>query len=47
MFKDADGLDRIRLGPQGLDEGYLRTTHGRALVPFARRLLEASEHTRI
>lgn len=44
MFKDADGLDRVRLGPQGLDERFLRTVRGKALVPFARKLLDASEN---
>lgn len=36
IFKDADGLDRIRFG--GLDERYLRTEHAPELVSIAERL---------
>ena len=38
IFKDADGLDRFRLGENGLDERYLRTKEGRGLVPLAKKL---------
>ncbi len=37
IFKDADGLDRVRFG--GLDERYLRTKHAPELVLIAERLL--------
>ena len=39
IFKDADALDRWRLGHNGLDERYLRTEAARNLVDFARRLV--------
>lgn len=39
LFKDADALDRVRLGPHGLDERYLRSPHAGELVPFARDLI--------
>jgi len=37
IFKDADGLDRVRFG--GLDERYLRTEHAPELVMIAEKLL--------
>lgn len=42
IFKDADGLDRFRLGPDALDEKFLRTEEARGLVEFAKELLEKS-----
>lgn len=42
IFKDADGLDRVRLGKGGLDERFLRTDQARSQVPFAHELLAAS-----
>lgn len=42
IFKDADALDRFRLGPDGLDESFLRTDEARGLVEFAKRLLQIS-----
>lgn len=39
VFKDADALDRPRLGPYGLDPLYLRTDKARAQVDFAKRLV--------
>ena len=45
LFKDADALDRVRLGSMddsGLDVSYLRTPESHALLPFAWKLLEAS-----
>lgn len=39
IFKDADALDRGRLGSLGLDEKYLRTDAARASVNFANRLV--------
>jgi hypothetical protein len=41
LLKDADGLDRVRL--RDLDRSRLRHEEARELVPFAWRLLEASE----
>lgn len=38
MFKDSDALDRIRLGPYGLDIKRLRTDAARELVAFSRSL---------
>jgi len=38
IFKDADGLDRIRFG--GLDERYLRTEHAAELVSISETLLK-------
>ncbi|WP_300506578.1 hypothetical protein [uncultured Duncaniella sp.] len=39
IFKDADALDRWRLGRWGLDEKYLRTASARTLVQTARNLV--------
>lgn len=39
IFKDADALDRGRLGSLGLDEKFLRTDAARANVSFANRLV--------
>lgn len=39
VFKDADALDRPRLGPFGLDPMYLRTAKARESVPFAKKLV--------
>lgn len=39
IFKDADALDRFRLGPHALDIRYLRTKQARTLVEFAKSLL--------
>ncbi len=38
IFKDADALDRFRLGPKGLDTRYLRTEEALELVDYARAL---------
>lgn len=35
IFKDADALDRFRLGPNGLDIRYLRTAEGESLYRYA------------
>lgn len=40
IFKDSDGLDRIRLGAWALDLSYLRTQPAPDLLPFAYRLLD-------
>ena len=36
VLKDADALDRFRLGPNGLDPRFLRTDEARGLVETAR-----------
>lgn len=38
IFKDADALDRFRLGPGGLDVKYLRTQSAKELYDYARDL---------
>lgn len=45
IFKDADALDRFRLGPDGLDVNFLRTEEARQLVDFAKELLRKSSET--
>lgn len=40
IFKDSDGLDRFRLGPNGLDVTVLRTKEAAELVDFAKYLLK-------
>lgn len=39
LLKDADALDRYRLGPNDLDTRYLRHTHAPAFAPFAKWLV--------
>lgn len=39
IFKDADALDRWRLGSRGLDKKYLRTTEARNLTEFSKMLV--------
>lgn len=39
-LKDADALDRLRLGLWCLDERYLRTDEARTMVAFAEQLVE-------
>ena len=43
IFKDADGLDRLRLGPDALDINRLRTQEAHKLVVFAKYLLQKSK----
>lgn len=43
MFKDADGLDRFRLGPNALNTRMLRTPEAHELVNFARELVETTD----
>lgn len=38
IFKDADALDRFRLGPGGLDVRYLRTDAARTLYDYAKHI---------
>lgn len=42
IFKDADALDRWRLGSYGLDPRYLRLDESHGLVDFARGLVAAT-----
>lgn len=44
-FKDADALDRLRLGPWMLDMRYLRTPEARDMAGYAQRLVEATIDT--
>ena len=39
IFKDADALDRYRLGPWALNEAFLRTQSSRGMTDFAKDLL--------
>lgn len=39
IFKDADALDRWRLGSRGLDPKYLRTNAAREMSEFSRRVV--------
>jgi len=41
LLKDADGLDRVRLGD--LDPEYLRNTQAREMIRFAEALFEATD----
>ena len=41
LVKDADGLDRVRLGD--LDPRYLRHPEARVMVPFAQELFETTD----
>ena len=41
LLKDADGLDRVRLGD--LNTRYLRNPESIAMVPFAQRLFDATD----
>ena len=41
LLKDADGLDRVRLGD--LDPRYLRNPEAKAMVPFAQALFDATD----
>ncbi len=47
IFKDADALDRFRLGPDGLNVKFLRTKEAHGLVDFAKFLLEKSRETKL
>lgn len=38
IFKDADALDRFRLGPNALDVNFLRSEEAHRLVAFAKNL---------
>ncbi len=45
ILKDADALDRIRLGEDNLEEKYLRFVASRKLVDFAKELYYRTENT--
>lgn len=45
IFKDADALDRFRLGPDALNVNFLRTEEAHRLVDFAKDLLRKSSET--
>jgi hypothetical protein len=45
IFKDADALDRFRLGPNALNVNMLRTEEAHRLVDFAKDLLQKSNET--
>lgn len=40
IFKDSDGLDRLRLGEWCLDPKFLRTPEAKGMMPFAQQLVE-------
>ena len=40
IFKDADALDRFRLGPRGLDARYLRTAEAKSLYQYAEQVVK-------
>ena len=40
IFKDADALDRWRLGPNGLDTAFLRTEKAKGMAEFSKKLVE-------
>ncbi|MCM1406129.1 MAG: hypothetical protein NC210_06880, partial [[Clostridium] fimetarium] len=42
IFKDADALDRWRLGDGGLDTKYLRTEQAKKMVDYSRRIVNES-----
>ncbi|ULT58245.1 HD domain-containing protein [Neobacillus drentensis] len=45
IFKDADALDRFRLGSDALNVNFLRTKEAHGLVDFAKYLLQKSRET--
>ena len=45
IVKLTDALDRFRLGPDALDEKFLRTEEARQLVDLAKELLRKSSET--
>ncbi len=47
LLKDADALDRVRLGENNLDPAYLRLKSSAELIPFARYLYSKSENQQI
>jgi len=47
IFKDADALDRFRMGPDALNVNMLRTEEAHGLVNFAKYLLQKSSETNL
>ena len=47
LLKDADALDRIRLGEKNLDPAFLRFDFTIQFVPFANALFHHSDHLKI
>jgi HD superfamily phosphodiesterase len=47
LLKDADALDRIRLGPENLDPRYLRFSESRALIEPAKQLYKSTRNLKI
>lgn len=43
IFKDADALDRFRLGPNGFDARFIRNQEALQLVDFAKSLIAQSK----
>jgi hypothetical protein len=43
LLKDADALDRIRLGEDDLDTGYLRLPETHTLIEFGKQLFTHSQ----
>ena len=47
IFKDADALDRWRLGHRGLNPAFLRTEASRRLIDYAKNLVIKTMNPRI
>jgi len=47
LLKDADALDRIRLGRDNLDPHYLRFEQTKKMIPFARELFYSTENLKV
>lgn len=47
IFKDADALDRWRLGDTGLDPAFLRTETAKGMVSFSKGLVESTMDKKI
>ena len=47
LLKDADALDRIRLGENNLDPTFLRLKATAKFIPFAIELFRNSDHRKI
>lgn len=47
LLKDADALDRIRIGEDNLDISYLRLKQSQTQIDFAKKLFYASDTIRI
>lgn len=47
ILKDADALDRIRLGPENLDPRYLRLPESRGMIGEAKKLYRTTRNLKI